>query len=55
MVTDLIKEALYELTNKEFDLNKDYLLYSYNEGTLYNINDLVRDTTIRNNSKVILI
>lgn len=55
LITDLIKKSLYELTNFEFDLNKNYYLYDYLTGNMLDNNSLLRNTDIRNNSKVILI
>ena len=55
VIIDLVKKALYELSEGSFRENDDYELYNYETGELYNMNDLVRDTNIRNNSKIVII
>lgn len=54
-VIDLLKKSLFELSEGDFDMNKDYQLYNYNNGTKYDINLLIRDTDIRNNTRIIII
>lgn len=55
VIIDLMKQALFELSEQSFDTNKKYELYNYENGLLYNMNDLVRDTDIRNNSKLVMV
>lgn len=55
VIIDLIKKSLYELSEGTFDLKNNYELYNYENGELYNYNDLVRDTDIRNNSMLIIV
>ena len=55
LIVDLIKKALYDLSGGTFKISEEYELYNYENGELYNMNDLVRNTDIRNNSKIVII
>lgn len=55
VIIDLIKKALFELSEGVFEIDNQYELYDYESGEPYNINDLVRNTNIRNNSRVVLV
>ncbi len=55
IIIDLIKKALFELSEGLFNINNNYELYNFENGELYNMNDLVRNTSIRNNSKIVII
>ena len=55
VIIDLMKKALFELSEGIFDVNNKYELYNYDNCESYNVNDLVRDTNIRNNSKILLV
>ena len=37
------------------NFNDNYELYNYDNGEPYNVNDLVRDTNIRNNSNIVIV
>ena len=54
-VIEMIKTILYSISQGSFNINKQYLLYNANDGSVYDINLLVRDTNIRNGSFVILL
>ena len=54
-VINMVKNSLYELSNVAFMIEKDYILYSGLDGNAYDMNLLIRDTDIRNDSKVILL
>lgn len=54
-IVEMMKKSLFELSNGSFSLNKTYILYNEENGTSYDMNILVRDTDLRNNSKVILL
>ena len=54
-VMEMIEKSLNTLSLGLFPLQKKYYLYSECTGQKYDINTLVRDTDIRNNTKVILI
>ena len=51
----LTNKILFEETNGLFVGNNNTLLYDGLSGEIYNMNQLVRETNIRNGSKVILL
>lgn len=51
----LIEEALVELTGHAYVIKKDSNLYSQETGTIYNVNTSIKDTDLKNGSKIILI
>lgn len=55
VIINLIKKSLYELSEGSFNIKKHYELYNYENGEMYNYNDLVRDTDIKNNSCIMLV
>lgn len=54
-IKKLIEESLVEITNQAYEVKKDSNLYSKEKGTVYNVNDTVRDTDLKNGSRIILI
>ena len=55
-VIDLLCKTLNEITNGLYDENSDEKkLYNAVTGEMYNIQDLVRKTNIRNGSKIVLL
>ena len=54
-IIDMMKKSLFELSSGSFSLSKIYTLYNEETGQVYDVNALVRDTDLRNNSKVILL
>lgn len=54
-VISMMKKSLFQLSEGSFSLNKSYVLYNEKTGKSYDMNLLVRDTDLRNNSKVILL
>ncbi len=54
-IIGMIKASLFELSQGSFDLAKNYVLYNAQTGNVYDMNILVRDSDIRNGSKVILL
>ena len=54
-VIGMIKNSLSQLSYGTFDVNRDYALYNKETGNPYDMNILVRDSDIRNGSKVILL
>lgn len=54
-VIAMMKKSLFELSEGSFSPNKSYILYNEATGKSYDVNTLVRDTDLRNNSKVILL
>lgn len=55
VVIDLIKKSLTDLSEGNFNTSINYELYNYDNGELYNMNTLVRDTDIRNNSRIVIV
>ena len=54
-VIKMIKSSLVQLSQESFDVNANYILYNKENGEPYDMNILVRDSNIRNGSKVILL
>lgn len=54
-VKKLIEEALIELTDNAYKIKEDTNLYSKETGTIYDVNQTVRDTDIQNGSRIILL
>ncbi|MBR2247514.1 MAG: hypothetical protein IKG58_03490 [Bacilli bacterium] len=54
-VKKLIEEGLVELTDDAYRVKEDTNLYSKENGQIYDVNQTVRDTDLKNGSKVILI
>lgn len=53
-VKKLIEEALSELTDAYISKN-DYNLYNKDTGEIYDVNKTVRETDLKNGSRIILI
>ena len=54
-VIGMIKTSLFELSQGSFDVSGMYILYNEENGNAYDMNILVRESDIRNGSKVILL
>ena len=54
-VIGMIKNSLQDLSQGAFDANGNYMLYNRENGMAYDMNILVRDSDIRNGSKLILL
>ena len=54
-VIGMLKSSLSELSRGSFKVDIDYALYNKENGKPYDMNALVRDTDIRNGSKVIIL
>ena len=54
-VIGMIKSSLQSLSQGIFNMNNDYVLYNEENGEPYDMNILVRESNIRNGSKVILL
>ena len=54
-VIRMIKTSLFELSQGSFDMNSNCLLYNEENGNSYDLNILVRESDIRNGSKIILL
>ena len=54
-VKKLIEEALIELTDGAYEMKAETNFYSKETGQIYDVNRNVRDTDLKNGSKIILI
>ena len=54
-VKKLIEDSLQELTDTNYEVREDTNLYSKDTGDIYDVNKNVRDTDLKNGSRVILI
>lgn len=54
-IKKLLVKSLSDVTGVVLDSQKDYLLINKDNGTIYNNNDLVIDTDIRNTTELLLI
>lgn len=54
-IKKLIEVALLELTDGAYVIAEDTNLYSKESGSIYDINKTVRDTDLKNGSRVILL
>ena len=54
-VIGMIKSSLQGLSQGSLDMNGNYVLYNEENGEPYDMNILVRESNIRNGSKVILL
>ena len=55
VIKKLLVKALSDVTGIIFDQNKDYILINKDNGKVYNNNDIVIDTDIRNTSELLLV
>ena len=54
-IKSLIEQALKELTDNGYIIKEDTNFYSKETGTIYNVNQNVRDTDLKNGSRIILL
>ncbi len=54
-VKRLIEESLVEITNDAYMIKPESNLYSKETGAIYNVNETVRDTDLKNGSRIILV
>lgn len=54
-IKKLIETALVELTDNAYIIKDDTNFYSKETGQIYNVNHTVRETDIKNGSRIILI
>ncbi len=54
-IKKLIEQALIELTDGAYVMAEDTNFYSKEQGIIYDINKTVRDTDLKNGSRVILL
>ena len=51
----LLEEALLELSDNAYIIKEDSNLYSKDNGTIYDVNQTVRETDLKNGSRIILL
>ncbi len=51
----LLEEALTELSDNAYIIKEDSNLYSKDNGTIYDVNQTVRETDLKNGSRIILL
>ena len=54
-VKKLIEEGLLDLTDHDYIIKKDSNFYSKETGEIYDVNKSVRETDLKNGSRIILI
>lgn len=54
-IKTLLEQALVELTDKAYKPTEEANLYSKETGNIYDVNRTVRDTDLKNGSRIILI
>lgn len=54
-IKSLIEDALVELTDNAYIKKEESNFYSKDTGTIYDVNKTVRDTDLKNGSRIILI
>ena len=53
-IIGLLNKSIYEMTNGMYEGNDSTALYDYNTGDIYPMDTILKNTNIRNGSKVIL-
>ena len=53
-IKKLIEEELVDLTEKSYNISESTNLYSKDTGEIYEVNKTVRDTDLKNGSRIIL-
>lgn len=54
-VKKLIEEGLLELSDNDYMIKKDSNFYSKETGEIYDVNKTIRETDLKNGSRIILI
>ena len=54
-IKGLIEQALVELTENAYEIKDDTNLFSKDTGMMYDVNDTVRNTDLKNGSRIILL
>ena len=54
-IKKLIEEALVDLSDNAYIIAEDTNLYNKETGTVYDVNKTVRDTDLKNGSRIILL
>ena len=54
-IKKLIEKSLIELIDNDYEIREDTNLYSKDTGEIYDVNKNVRDTDLKNGSRIILL
>jgi len=54
-IKKLLEDALLDLSDNAYIIKEDSNLYSKENGTIYDVNKTVRDTDLKNGSRIILL
>lgn len=54
-IKKLLVKSISDLSGIELDINSDYIIFNKADGYMYNNNDIIIDTNIRNGSELVLI
>ncbi len=54
-IKNLIETSLVELTDNAYEIRDDTNFYSKETGAIYDVNKTVRDTDLKNGSRIILL
>ncbi len=54
-IKTLLEEALVELTDNAYSSSEEFNFYSKETGEIYDVNKTVRDTDLKNGSRIVLI
>lgn len=54
-IKKLIEDSLQELTDSDYEIREDTNFYSKDTGDIYDVNKTVKDTDLKNGSRIILI
>ena len=54
-VIDMLKTSLFDLSSGSFKVDQNYVLYNKETGVAYDMNMIVRNTDIRNGSKIVML
>lgn len=54
-IKNLIEKSLLDLTDNSYEIKDDTNLYSKETGIVYDVNETVRDTDLKNGSRIILL
>ena len=54
-IKKLLEQALIELSDRAYQITEDSNFYSKENGEMYNVNHTIRDTNLKNGSRIIFI
>ena len=54
-ITKLMIKSISDLSGINLDMNKKYILLNQSTGKIYRVNDIIRETDIRNATELVLL